>query len=77
MEEVEAVGAVEGAGLTAGGDVEPVGFFSMTRFSGSLKQEQDTNNIHLSIDFLTHPTLNHGCRGLEPIPACTDREACL
>lgn len=33
---MEAVEAAAGAGLPAGGDVEPVGFFS--RFSGSLKR---------------------------------------
>lgn len=35
-------GAVGGAGLPAGGDVEPAGFFSLPRFSGSLKQTQVT-----------------------------------
>lgn len=34
---MEAVEAAAGAGLPAGGDVEPVGFFS--RFSGSLQQQ--------------------------------------
>lgn len=33
-------GAAGGAGLPAGGDVEPAGFFSLTRFSGSLKQQR-------------------------------------
>lgn len=37
MEAVEAGGAAGGAGLPAGGDVEPAGFFSQTRFSGSLE----------------------------------------
>lgn len=36
IEAPEVGGAVGGAGLPAGGDVDPVGFFSLARFSGSL-----------------------------------------
>lgn len=34
-------GAAGGAGLPAGGEVEPAGFFSPTRFSGSLKNNKN------------------------------------
>lgn len=47
MEAVEAEGTAGGAGLPAGGDVEPAGFFSLTRFSGSLKKQKIQSKVLL------------------------------
>lgn len=47
MEAVVAGGATGGAGLPAGGDVEPAGFFSLTRFSDSLATKDTVNSSYL------------------------------
>lgn len=52
MEAVEAEGAVGGAGLPAGGDVDPAGFFSLTRFSGSLKPPFKILSIQDLVDWI-------------------------